>query len=429
MTTLSPARIAVALLLCGLAAGGLQAQDRSGDWLQFRGPGGLGTSAARGIPATWSQRENLVWKTALPGAGTSSPIIAGARIYLTAYSGFGIPGQGGSMEQLKLHLLCLDRATGRQLWSRDIAPKLPEQQSIREGHGYASGTPAVVGDRIYAFFGKSGVVAFDLEGNRLWRTDVGSGIHGWGSATSPVVFGDLVIVNASVESQSLVALNRQTGKEVWRVGGVTESWNTPLLVPVPGGKTELAIAVMRSIWGIDPATGQKLWTCGTGIEWYIVPSMVHQAGVIWCLGGRSGIAGLAVRAGGRGDVTNSHRLWTSRKGSNVPSPIIHEGRLYWMHNDLGIAYCADGRSGNMIYEERIDRAGQVYASPVMADGKIIYLNRQGRAFVVANGPRFQLLSTNDLSDGSMFNSSPSIAGNRLFIRSDRFLYCLGSPRG
>lgn len=404
----------------------LTAQEKAADWPQFRGPGGLGVSLGKGLPVTWSPKINNVWKTALPGPGTSSPVVAGDKIFLTCYTGYGVPDKGrGAMDQLKLHLVCLNRGSGKILWNTTVGPKLPEQPTIRENHGYASGTPAVEGDRVYVFFGKSGVFAFDFNGKELWRADVGSGLNGWGSATSPILFGNLVIVNASVESQSLVALDKKTGKQVWQAKGIREAWNTPLLVPLPNGKTELVVAVLGKVLGFDPATGEQLWSCANDITWYIVPTVVAHDGVLWSIGGRSGVAAVALRAGGRGDVTKSHRLWTGRQGSNVSSPIIHDGYLYWMHDGLGVAYCAEAKSGKIVYEERLQRAGQFYASPVLADGKLYYVARTGRTFVLAARPKFEQLAVNDLGDGSMFNASPAVTGNRLLIRSDLFLYCIG----
>lgn len=396
------------------------------DWPQFRGPGGLGASTATGVPSTWSQTENIVWKTELPGPGTSSPVILGDKIFLTCYTGYNVPGQGrGEMNQLKLHLLCLDRISGKVLWTTDIAPSLPEQATIRDDHGYASSTPATDGERIYAFFGKTGVFAFDLAGKQLWRTDVGSRVHDWGSAASPVLHKDLVIINASVESESLVALDKKTGKEMWRANGVGEAWNTPLLVPLKNGATELVVGIPRRVLGFDPATGKQLWSCANDITWYIVPSLVAREDTVWCIGGRSGTAAAAMRAGGRGDVTATHQLWTSTKGSNVSSPIIHDGHLYWMSDTLGIAYCADAMTGKIIYEERLQGAGQVYASPLLADGKLFYVTRDGRTFVLAARPQFEKLAVNDLRDRSTFNASPAVFGDRLYLRSDKYLYCIG----
>jgi outer membrane protein assembly factor BamB len=397
---------------------------RGEDWPQFRGADGLGVSSDKGVPVTWGPGKNVLWKVELPGAGGSTPVVFGGRIYVTCYSGYGEPGRrGGDMEGLKRHLVCLDRA-GKVLWDREVRAKLPEQPTIREDHGYASNTPAVDGERVYAFFGKSGVYAFDHDGKRVWHADVGSGLSGWGSAASPVLCGELVIVNASVESESLVALDRKTGKEVWRARGIRESWNTPLLVTPARGKQELVVAIHGKVLGFDPASGDALWSCATDIGWYMVPSLVTHEGVVYCIGGRTGGA-LAVRAGGRGDVTETHRLWKIDKGSNVPSPVFHKGHLYWAHEKLGIAYCAEARTGRIVYEERLPRAGQIYASTVLIDGKLYYVNRGGRTFVVAAGPKFELLAVNELGDRGRFNASPAVAGGRLLLRSDRFLYCIG----
>jgi len=397
---------------------------RAADWPQFRGPTGMGVCPNGGAPVSWSADRNVLWKADLPGPGTSTPIVFGDRIYVTCYTGFGIPGERGSMDDLKLHVAALDRGNGKLVWSREVQPDLPEQDRIREEHGYASNTPAVAADGVYAFFGKSGVVKFAHDGKQLWRTRVGSGLHGWGSGTSVVLHGELVIVNASVESESLVALDRRTGKEVWRARGIKESWNTPILVQLPGGKTELVVAIQGKILGFDPATGQELWSCATDIGWYMVPCLVAHDGVVYCVGGRSG-GGLAVRAGGRGDVTQSHRLWTIRKGSNVTSPVFHDGHLYWMHESLGIAYCAEAKSGKIVYEQRLDRADQVYAAAVLADGKIYYVSRSGQVFVLAARPVFEKLATNTLGARGRFDSSPAIADGRLYLRTDRTLYCLG----
>jgi len=211
----------------------LAAQDTAADWPRFRGPGGLGVSPAKGLPVAWGPQENVAWKTELPGPGASSPIVVGERVFLTCYSGYGVQGQpGGSMDELKLHVVCLNANDGKIRWTKDIEPKLPEQANPREGHGYASHTPVADPERLYVFFGKSGVYAFDHGGKQLWAADVGSKTNGWGSAASPILAGDLVIVNASVESESLVALDRKTGKEVWRARGIRESWNTPIW-PLP----------------------------------------------------------------------------------------------------------------------------------------------------------------------------------------------------
>ncbi len=400
--------------------------DRSREWSTFRGPGGLGVAENAKPPVEWGPESGVVWKAALPGAGASSPVVRNQRAYVTSYTGFFVPGEdGGTPADLKRHLLAIDLNDGSILWDRAVSAKLPEEERIRD-HGFAANTPAVDDEQIYAFFGKSGVIAFDLNGKELWTTDVGEKTNGWGTSSSPVLYQDLVIVCASVESESLVALDRKSGKVRWRVGGIVEAWNTPLIAKSSDGREELIVATQGKILAFSPATGDALWNCETSITWYMVPSIVAADGVAYCLGGRSGITSLAVRLGGTGDVTASHRLWTSQKGSNVSSPVFHEGHLYWVNDQSGIAYCAKAPTGEIVYEKRMERAGQFYASPLLADGKLYYLARDGRTFVVAARPEFEELSRNDLRDGGVFNGGPTVVGNRLLIRSDKFLYCVGN---
>jgi hypothetical protein len=406
----------------------LAANLKSAAWPQFRGPSGQGQSNETTLPTTWTAAEdgskNIVWKTELPGPGTSSAIVFGNRIYLTAYSGFNVPGsEAGKPEDLKLHLVALTPA-GKIAWTSDVDAKLPEQEQIREEHGYASGTPAADSRRIYTFFGKTGVIAFDHAGNKLWQTSVGENLHGWGSATSPVLYKNLVIVNAGVESESLVALDAASGNEKWRAEGIKESWNTPILVTTADGKTELVVAIMGKVLGFDPDSGEALWSCDTEIGWYMAPSMVSHGDVVYSIGGRTG-GGLAVRVGGRGDVTETHRVWTSKKGSNVTSPVYHDGHLYWMHENLGIAYCADVATGDIVYEVRVPDCGQVYASPILAAGKIYQLARDGTTYLLAAKPKYELLAENELDERGMFNASLAAANGRIYLRSNRYLYCIG----
>ncbi len=302
--------------------GSIQGQEGNSNWAQFRGPGGLGVSSDKGVPTTWGDDKNLVWKAELPGAGMSSPIVFGDRVYLTCYTGYNVPGQaGGSMEDLRLHLLCYGRKKGNLLWKKTIQPELPEQKRIREEHGYATSTPVADKNRVYVFFGKTGVFAFDHDGKQSWKADVGSKVSGWGSAASPVLFEDLVIVNASVESGSLVALDKKTGKQKWKVGGIREAWNTPLLTKSAKGRPELIVPIFRKVLSFDPRTGERLWWCDTKINWYMVPSVVAHEGIVYCIGGRTNRA-LAIRTGGKCDVTQTHVLWSRGKGSNVTYPVL-----------------------------------------------------------------------------------------------------------
>jgi outer membrane protein assembly factor BamB len=410
----------LAALAVFLAAAGGTAQD----WPAFRGPDGTGASPAAAL-LMWGPSKNVVWKTDLPGAGTSAPVVVGNRVFVTCYSGYA-PGQPRENQAgLKLHVVSLDRVTGKVQWSRDIAPKLPESDNTRDGHGYASATPAADATRLYTFFGKTGVIAFDHAGQELWRADVGSRLNpaGWGSAASVVLAAGKVIVNASIESDSLVALDPATGKEAWRLGGVKEAWNTPA-VANHGGRTELVMASFGKLFAVDPATGRELWRAATDIPWYMVPSVVVNDGVAYALGGRPG-GGLAVKLGGSGDVTRTHRLWTSKKGTNVPSPVYHDGHLYWMHDNQGMAFCADAKTGRVVYEERVGRGDGVYGSPVLAGGRIYYPGRSGTMYVVAAKPAFELLASNTFGERGDYLSSPAVAGGRLYLRTNRSVCCVG----
>jgi len=396
------------------------------DWRQFRGPGGLGASDATDLPVTWSWSQGIAWKAALPGHGASSPIVVGDRVYLTCYNGYGLSQQDpGNKTALVRHIVCFDLASGRPVWDSPFPTDGDEHpfEGFQALHGFASSTLATDGTSLYFFFGRSGAGATSLDGKTRWRTSLGTGTHGWGSAASPVLYKDLVIFNACVESKSLVALNKATGDPVWRVPGIKSAWNTPLLVDVPGGSTELVLSMREELLAVDPRTGEKIWRCD-GIQDYVCPSVIAHKGVVYAIGARRGTA-IAVRAGGKGDVTETRRLWKINKGSNVSSPVYHAGHLFFVHESRGIAYCIDAETGRVAYERRLNpRSGRMYASPLLADGKIYYVTRDKGTYVLAARPEFELLAHNGPLDASIFNGSPAVAGSRLLIRSDEALYCL-----
>ncbi|MCB1094136.1 MAG: PQQ-like beta-propeller repeat protein [Verrucomicrobiae bacterium] len=389
------------------------------DWPQFRGPYGLGTSPDTGIPENWSETENIAWKIPLPGVGASSPIVIGDKVFLTA-------SEGGADDVLR-HVLCFSLTDGRLLWDKTVDSLLPEQSKIREDHGYASSTPVATGDRLFVFFGKSGVFAFDHDGRQLWNTTVGSALNGWGSAASLTLHRNLVLVNASVEGEALVALDQTSGKEVWKVGNITESWHAPVLAPVANGRTEVIAALNGELRAFDAVDGKPLWQCKSGIGWYMCPMPLVQDGIVYAVGGRSGLGGLAVRTGGTGNVTETRRLWTLQKATNVPTPILHGGYLYFANDSTAVAHCVDIKTGEFLYSERlVPNPGGIYASPVLIGERILYLGRGGQAVFIAAKPEFKVLSSAVLENKrGMFNASPAVAGNRLLLRSNKFLYCIG----
>jgi outer membrane protein assembly factor BamB len=390
--------------------------------------------AEDGKPATtWSDTGNLKWKVELPGPGSSSPIISGQRLFITCYSGYGDGSNGAGPENLHRHLICLERSSGKTVWVKSVPAELPEDPysgNLRE-HGYASNTPVTDGERVYVFFGKTGVLAFDFTGQQHWRVNVGkqSSNRRWGSGASPILYKNLLIVNAAEESRSILALDRVTGKEVWHVevGSLELSFVTPSLVECQEGWTDLAIAVPGELWGMNPETGKLRWFAQTGIKGNVSPSAITADSVVYATGGYPRQATIAVRAGGKGDVTGTNVLWSSQNASYVPSPLIYQGYLYVV-SDQGFAMCLEAKTGKVVYREQLPGVSggkPFYASPVLANGQIYAVSRRQGVFVLEAKPQFKLLAQNKLTgDSSDFNATPAIADRQLFLRSNRNLYCV-----
>lgn len=413
------------LLLAALAA----LPAAASDWTQFRGPDASGIAEGQNLPATWDSATNIVWDVELPGPGGSSPILIGDRVFVTSYSGYAESvDDPGDMEDLMRHVVCLDRASGEVLWSKEFEARMPESRYVggnNTRHGYATSTPVSDGESVYIFFGKSGVLAFDLEGNPRWTADVGEGTDGWGSASSPVLHGDLLLINASVESGSLVALDKNTGREVWRAEGVNRSWATPVLVEA-GGRTEVVLNLPRKVAAYDAATGAALWHCEGIPDSYICPSVIAEDGIVYALGGRRSEL-IAVRAGGSGDVTDSHMLWRTGEGNNVTSPVLVDGYLYWLHESRGKAYCVDAATGKVVYEESLEpRPGLIYASLTAADGKLYAPSQENGTYVLAAKPEFEQIAVNTFqNDTSRVNATIVLADGKLYMRTDKAIYCIG----
>lgn len=404
----------------------------AGDWPRFRGPDGAATSRETGLPLKWSAASgSVLWKAAMPGFGASSPIHVRDRIFITAYSGYGLDtGNPGSQDDLRLHLACIDPASGKVLWDRSVPARLPEQayeQWLPE-HGYASSTPVSDGESVFAFFGKTGVFAYDFSGKELWRTTLGESTHDFGTANSPILHENLLIVNASVESDSLVALDKATGTEVWRQRGMKRSWNTPALIRSPAGGVEVVVNTEGKILAFDAKTGKSLWTC-EGIDDYLCPDVLAHDGRLFITGGRRPPKLIAVRPGGRGDVTKTHREWVTEAGSKIATPVFHEGHLYWVEHS-GFAVCVNAATGDVVYRERLEDAGKTYASPVLAGGRLYVVSCHNGTFVLDAKPAFNVLAHNVLEgDTSTFNATPAVLpGGRLVLRSDRFLYCIAGEK-
>ena len=403
----------------------------SADWTQFRGPS-FGAANDAKVPVEWNGA-SVIWKTPLEGRGASSPVTFGDRVYLTYYTGYGIDiGDPGDPSSLVRHLMCIDLKEGKVLWTKAVASDSENNPFTVWAvalHGFASSTPAIDKTGVYVFFGATGVLAFSHEGEELWRTQCGTGTHSFGAGNSPVLYKDFVIVNASVESGDLIALNKADGKEVWRQSGIEQSWNTPAIYQTPEGSTELALTIKGKILGFNPDDGTPLWNCSGTVD-YICPSIVAQDGILFATGGRTSKM-IAIRSGGRGDVSETHKLWEIDRGSNVSSPVYYDGHLYWTKDNGGIAYCADVKTGELVYEQRLKPSpGLIYASPLLAAGRLYYVSRENGIYVVPAKPEFELLAhTKFEGDDSIFNASPvPVSGGGVLLRSDKYLYRIGAAK-
>jgi len=399
------------------------------DWPEFLGPGGKARSTEK-VPAEWSESTNMLWKADLPGRGSSSPIIVGNRLIVTCY----IPDDGNPKRQV----LCFDKLRGEKQWSLDFPVDYREDpyQGYLTEHGYASNTPVCDGKNVYVFLGKGGVHSISLEGQKGWSVAVGKGSSNrqWGSAASPILFEDSVIVNAAEESKAIIAFDKSNGKELWRqeAGMLELAYGTPRIVTLASGEHELVISVPEEIWGLNPSTGKLKWSAKTSMTGNVCPSVVVDGESIFSFGGYRSSGSIAVRAGGKDDVTNSHVAWTNRSSSYVATPLLLEGRMYWI-DDQGIAFCTSATDGSLVYRERVENLGggrPVYASPILIGDNIHVVTRTSGTIVYPPGDKFEPLARNVIAgDETDFNASPAVSDGKLYLRSNQALYCVGERVG
>ncbi|XZE55962.1 PQQ-binding-like beta-propeller repeat protein [Planctomycetaceae bacterium SH139] len=403
------------------------------DWLQFRGRSAAGVYAGE-VPTQWGDSDNLKWITPLNGKGVSSPIVVGDRVFITTFSGFAQDVEKpGDISQLRRHLICIDRGNGEVLWQRSPPTRFPEDkfEGFIRDHGYASCTPASDGERVFAFFGKSGVFAFNMEGELLWQQFVGeeSGPTAWGSGASPVVYKNLLLVNACDESQALIAFDTVTGQEKWRAEAklYEGSYSTPVVGTAADGQDEIIVPLADEIWGIDPATGKLKWWVTESLGKYICTTPVVGDGIVYVAASSKVIA---IRLGGHGDVTKTHTVWSRNAGPGVPSPVLDQDRLVWVGTN-GILTCADAALGRTLWRKRIGDSSRniTYASLTKTSNAWLSMTQEVGTIAFRLEPEFAEISVNRFErDSTPFKSSFAAADGELFLRSDQFLYCI-SPNG
>ncbi len=433
----------VSILILALSIG--VSTGAAEDWPHWRGPTANGVSAETNLPTTWTDTENIAWKAELRGAGVSSPIVLGDRVFVTSQLGRGprqrgprlvesgspgdageLPLRGGDASQdLSFLVTAIDRVSGQTAWEYEFSAA-GRLQSFHEKHNLASSSPVTDGERIYAWFGTGQIVALDTGGELVWEHHLGEEYApftiNWGHGSSPVVYGDTLILLCYHERASyLLGLDAATGEVRWKVdrGRGVVSYSTPLVVET-GDSAEIIVNSSQGISGHDPSSGELLWHIDEANR-FPIPMPVEHDGVIYASRGYRSGPFMAFRPGGSGDVTDSSVIWRVGTGAPYISSLVYDDGLVYMIGDVGILTVTDAGTGERVWQERL---GGVYsASPVAADGKIYLLSEGGETIVLAAGRQPRVIARNDLGVRQL--ASPAISGGRLFIRSDNMLFAIG----
>lgn len=392
-------------------------QAAAADWPWWRGPNGNGVSNDAKAVTKWSATENVLWKTKVPGKGLSSPIVVDDRVFLTS----------ADEASKKQFVLAFDRKTGKPLWTTQA-----HEGGFMRKYGknsQASATPACDGQRVYSVFINHDalhVTATDLDGKILWQKEVGKfqSEHGYGS--SPVLFGSLVIVNGeNVKNSFAAGLDVKSGEVIWKIdrknSGRHGNYATPLIATL-AGKPQLVMTGVLEVSSYDPATGRQLWSCGGTAE-VTACTVACSDTMVFATGGYPEKELLAIRADGQGNVGKSHVAWRTGKGvTYVPSPLYHDGHLYVVA-DGGLTTCFEAATGKEVWQGRL--TGNFSSSPVLVGNLLYASNEAGKTFVFKTGPKFELVATNELDGGIL--ATPTICGGRIYLRTDKELYCIGQP--
>ena len=399
------------LVLCAASAASLAASD----WPEFRGPTGQGISTRTDLPLTWDATNHVAWKSAIPGEGWSSPSLQAGKLYLTTAVKTG--------NGLSLRALAVNEQDGRILWNTEVISHDGGTPGIHSKNGHASPTPIISGERLYVHFGTLGTACLDLEGKVLWRQTSLKYPPVHGSGGSPILVGDALIFSCDGGSNPfVVALHRDTGKVLWKTPRETTakktfSFSTPLLITVDGKKQVISPG-SGAVCAFDPADGRELWRALYGEGYSVIPRPVFGHGLLFVSSGYDRPVAMAVRPGGKGDVTETHVAWSVTKGvPNTPSMLLAGDELF-MVSDGGIGSCLDARTGKTHWQERL--GGNYSASPILAGGRIYFLSEEGTTVVVKASKEFVKLAENPLGERSL--ATPAVGEGCLYVRTQGHLF-------
>lgn len=400
----------------GLAVLVLTTAAHTEEWPGWRGPRGDGTSEEKDLPVHWSRTENVVWKTPVPGKGHSSPVVWGDRVFLTT-----------CLEQQKQRvLLCLDRRDGKLLWQRVVLTAPLEKK--HKLNSYSSSTPATDGKHVWVSFlamPNMEVACYDLDGNKVWQVSPGEfhSVHGF--CSPPVLYKDTVVLNGDQDDPRafVVALEKETGKERWRIARPGLRSYCPPLIVEAAGRTQMVLSGSKCVASYDPDTGKPLWVLDGPTEQFVA-SLVYGDGLFFLTCGFPERHLMAIRPDGHGNVTSTHVAWRHPRGpaGYVPSPISH-GDYFYVVSDEGLAGCYEAATGKQMYLHRL--GGHHSASPVSAGDYLYFPADDGTTYVLRAGPTFELVSRNEL--GEECSASPAVSHGQLFLRTFSNLYCIGRP--
>jgi outer membrane protein assembly factor BamB len=438
----------VTVLFCALAWSVVP--DTNSYWSYWRGPAADGMAVGN-APLHWSDTQNIKWKAEIPGRGHSSPVIWGNKIFITTAikSGpepapaaapappadqqpapkpkFSLVTSGPQAEH-KFDVICLDRNTGKMLWERTATTATPHEGYHSQYGSFASNSPVTDGKYVYAFFGSRGIYCYDMDGKLIWQKDFGIQMKmrmAFGEGMAPVISGDRLILVFDHEGSSfMVVLDKNSGKEIWKVDRDEKSnWAAPLVFEA-GGKKQILVSASNKVRSYDFQTGKVIWECA-GLGANTIPQPVRQEDLVFVMSGYMNPKLMAIRLGREGDLTGTDSIvWSQTKGNSyTPSPVIYDNKLYVLM-DSGMISCYNAKTGEPYYQQqRLPKTYSFKSSPVGANGKLYLASENDDVIVLRMGEKFEVLATNTLAD-QMFIATPAIVDGEIFLRGQNKLFCI-----